>query len=121
MIDPAQFQGLRLHGGFVLEEVQVVGGSFVDAVGRQAVALTKIVGRRFCVQMSAEQSESELSISLYHEVLEAATVASPLPPIRVIEFNEGDFERAARAAHERLGPASPSSLNRMLRLFGFGG
>jgi hypothetical protein len=119
--DPAQFRELRLRGGFVLDEGRVVGGSFVDALGRQAAAQTKIVGCRFSVQMSAELSKSELSISLYHEVLEAATIASPLPPRRVAEFNEGDFERAAQAAHERLGPVSPSSLNQMLRLFGFGG
>jgi len=121
MTDPAQFRELRLRGGFVLDEVQVVSGSFVDALGRPAAAQTKIVGRRFSVQMSAELSESELSISLYHEVLEAATVGSPLPPRQVTEFNEGDFERAAQGAHKRLGPASPSSLNQMLRLFGFGG
>lgn len=121
MIEPAQFRGLRLRGGFVLAGVQVVGGAFVDALGRQAAAQTKIVGCRFSVQMSAELSEAELSISLYHEVLEAATVASPFPPGRVAEFNEGDFERAAHAAHERLGPVCPARLNQMLRLFGFGG
>jgi len=121
MIEPGQFRELRLGGGFVLAEVQVVGGLFVDALGRRAVARTKIVGRRFSVQMSAELSESELSISLYHEVLEAATIASLFPPRRVADFNEGDSERAARAVHERLGPVSPSSLNQMLRLFGVGG
>ena len=40
--------------------------------------------------------ERELSISLYHEILEAATVASLHPPDSVMEFNEGDFERAAQ-------------------------
>jgi hypothetical protein len=33
-----------------------------------------------------------------HEVLEAATVAAEYPPLSVVEFNEGAFERAAQAA-----------------------
>jgi hypothetical protein len=63
--------------------------------------------------------ESELSISLYHEVLEAATVAAENPPESVVEFNEGDFEAAARSAHRRYGIASPRTLNEMLENFGF--
>jgi acyl-CoA reductase-like NAD-dependent aldehyde dehydrogenase len=34
-----------------------------------------------------------LSISLYHEVLEAATLAAVNPPATVLDFNEGDSER----------------------------
>jgi hypothetical protein len=49
--------------------------------------------------------ERELSISLYHEVLEAATVAGYSPPPTVLEFNEGRFEEAAQSAHARLGVA----------------
>jgi len=56
---------------------------------------------------------------LCHEVLEAATVAAEHPPDAIVEFNECDFEQAAQAAHARLGPASPASLNRMLADFGF--
>jgi len=29
-------------------------------------------------------------------------------------FNEADFERAARTAHDQLGPATPENLDRML-------
>ncbi len=54
-----------------------------------------------------------------HEVLEAMTVACLHPPATVLEFNEGHFERAAYDMHERFGPASPASLNRMLQFFGF--
>jgi len=56
---------------------------------------------------------------MYHEVLEAATVASASPPRRVLEFNEGDFEQAAHAAHTRWGLASPENLDRMLQFYGF--
>src|SRR5438477_8560404 len=37
----------------------------------------------------------------------------------VMEFNEGAFEQAAQAAHDRLGLASPATLNQMLAEFGF--
>ena len=55
---------------------------------------------------------------MYHEILEAATIASPNPPANVIEFNEGDFERA-HSAHEQFGVASAENLNRMLQSSGF--
>jgi hypothetical protein len=36
-----------------------------------------------------------------------------------MDLNEGDFERAARAAHERWGNASASNLNRLLQFYEF--
>jgi hypothetical protein len=63
--------------------------------------------------------EEELSISLYHEVLEATTVAAENPPEAVMELNESDFEESARSAHAKYGIASPTSHNEMLEKFGF--
>jgi hypothetical protein len=37
----------------------------------------------------------------------------------LLEFNEAAFERAAQAAHRKLGPAAPGTLNQMLVEFGF--
>ena len=59
------------------------------------------------------------SYYLYHEILEAAAVASLRPPVSVMELNEGDFEQAARALHDQLGEATPDKLNRMLQSYGF--
>ena len=56
---------------------------------------------------------------LYHEVLEAASVGSADPPACVMDFNESDFERAARAAHERWGNACAGNLNRLLQFYEF--
>jgi hypothetical protein len=56
---------------------------------------------------------------LYHEVLEAATVAALSPPRSVWELNEAGFESAAQEYHQRLGMATPESLNQMLAEFGF--
>ena len=91
----------------------------LDPLERAATALTIIRGTRFHIFLRADLDERELSISLYHEVLEAATVAAERPPEILIEFNEGHFEQAAQSAHARLGIASPQNLNQMLAEFGF--
>ena len=67
----------------------------------------------------ANQTEEELSVSLYHEVLEAAAVSADVCPAPVVEFVERDFERAAREAQLQLGPVTPDRLNTMLERHGF--
>jgi hypothetical protein len=120
MIDPASFKNVRLSEGFVIADIEFTRESLSDALGRQAIAQTRINGTKFHLLIRAGLSERELSITLYHEILEAATVASLQSLAAVAEFNEGDFERAAHAAHEKLGNASPQNLNRMLQSYGFG-
>ncbi len=119
MIDPSMFKNLRLRGGFVIVSIEFTDSPMIDALEREAVATTRIVGRKFDLFIRAGLSERELSITLYHEVLDAATVASLHPPNSVMEFNEGDFERAAQAAHTEYGDASPETLTRMLQFYGF--
>ncbi len=63
----------------------------------EAVARTAIVGLSLDIELR-RLSDEEISISLYHEVLEAATVATAITPRAVAMFNKGDFERAARHA-----------------------
>ena len=121
MIDPATFKNLRLQGGFTITDVEFTGEPMVDALNREALAQTRINGYRFRILLQAGMSEDEISISLYHEVLEAATVACLRPPDSVMEFNEGDFERAAQAGHAQFGPATPENLNRLLQSYGFQG
>ena len=91
----------------------------MDALGREAIARTRIISRDFYVTLRRGLSEEELSITIYHEILEAATVASPDPAGSVRLFNEGDFEREAYRAHKEFGPASPENLDRLLQSFGF--
>lgn len=91
----------------------------LDSLAREAVAHTSIVGRKFHILIRADLSQRELSMSLYHEILEAAAVGSLHPPESVLNFNEGDFERAAQAAHAEFGEAAPERLNRMLQSYGF--
>src|SRR2546425_11643616 len=119
VLDLEPFQRLQLRGGFELAEVRLTADPLFDPLERAATAQTIIRARRFHVFLRADLDERELSVSLYHEVLEAATVASDHPPESVMEFNEGAFEQAAQAAHDRLGLASPATLNQMLAEFGF--
>jgi hypothetical protein len=119
MLNLAPFQNLLLHGGFTLVETQLTAEPLLDPLERAALAQTIIRRKNLHIFLRADLDERELSISLYHEVLEAATLATETPPHSVIEFNEGDFEQASIAAHDRLGVASPESLNQMLAEFGF--
>lgn len=120
MIDAATFTNTRLRGGFVIAGVEFTAEPMVDALGREAIAKTGIVGMSFDLLIRAGLDERELSVTLYHEILEAAAVASADAPASVVDFNEADFERSAYAMHDELGEASPENLNRMLQLHGFG-
>jgi hypothetical protein len=119
VLDLATFQNLPLQGGFLQVEVQLAAQSLGDPIERAATTLTMVRGYRFHVLLRADLDERELSISLSHEALEAATVAALTPPIAVMELNEGDFERIAQDAHSRLGVASPRTLNLLLAEHGF--
>ncbi len=119
MIDAASFKNIRLRGGFLITEAGFTREPLVDALGREAAAQTRIVGREFRLLIRAGLSERELSVTLYHEILEAVSVTSLEPPAAVLDFNEGDFEQAAQRMHEELGEATPAKLNAMLQSFGF--
>ncbi len=121
MIDINQFKNLRLHGRFIITNIGLTDGPIVDAIGREAIAQTSAVARQFQLLVRSGLSEEELSITLYHEILEAASVAIASPPVGVMDFTEADFEQAARDAHERWGNASPANLNLLLQFHGFRG
>ncbi|MGH7972478.1 MAG: hypothetical protein ACREIC_27510 [Limisphaerales bacterium] len=119
VLDLTAFNNVPLLGGFSIAEVRLTSQCLFDPLGRPAAAQTLIRGNQFHIVLRERMAQEELSISLYHEVLEAATVAAENPPESVMEFNEGDFEESARSAHAEYGMASPTSLNEMLEKFGF--
>jgi hypothetical protein len=121
VIDLGQFKNLQLHGGFVIRETKLTDAPIIDAIGREAVAQTSTIAKNFRLLIQAGLTDEELSITLYHEILEAASVAIDDPPASVIDFNEAGFERAAREAHGRWGNASPANLNLLLQFHGFRG
>ena len=117
-LEAFDFQPLR--GGFLLVRVVVNVEPMFDAMGRSALARTSIVGANISIELSdTALTPEQISVSIYHEVLEAATVGAQHPPAAVCELNELGFESAAHEAHAKLGPASPENLNRMLEGFGF--
>ncbi len=121
MIDVTSLRNVRVLGGFSIVEIGLTREPLVDALGREAVALTRIVGMEFRLLIRSGLSDEELSVTLYHEIVEAASVASVPPPDSVESFTEADFERAAREMHDSLGEASVENLNRMLQFHGFRG
>jgi hypothetical protein len=119
VIDLSAFQNLRLRGDFKIIRLELTDEPIADAIGREARARTRIVGRGFDLLIRAGLSQSELSVTLYHEILEAAKAAIENPPAAIRELNEGDFDQAAYQAHEQFGEVSPQNLDRMLQLYGF--
>ena len=114
------FEYLPLRGGLLLLEITVQETPMFDAIGRPALAKTSIVGTNLKIELAASTPDPEqISISIYHEVLEAAAVAALVPPAAVYELNEAGFEAAALNAQARFGMATPDSLNQMLADFGF--
>jgi len=104
---------------FSIAEIELTQEPLEDALGREAIAQTRIVGREFRLVIRSGLPDEELSITLYHEILEAATVASAHPPESVCDLNEAGFEAAAIKAQLTWGEASVENLNRMLRFYGF--
>jgi C-terminal processing protease CtpA/Prc len=119
MIDADAFSGVSLRGEFKIVSVNISTEPLVDVVGREAIARTQITGRNFEITIRPGLSDEEFSVTLYHEILEAATVAATNPPASVMNFNEGKFEAAPYQAHRHLGAASPDNLNRMLQQYDF--
>jgi len=119
MIDPTLFENVVLRGGFTIVRIELSTEPLVDAVGREAIARTRIIGKKFEIAIRSGLSDDEFSVTLYHEVLEAATVAAANPPPTVRDFNEENFERAAYSAHAQFGAASVENLNSILQSYGF--
>ena len=90
-----------------------------DAIGRPALAKAVVEGHAISIELAADQAADELSVSIYHELLEAMTVAVPSPPPAVCDLNEAGFERAAQDAHHCHGLANPRSMLAFLSDFGF--
>lgn len=114
-----EFADRQIRGGFTIVRLELADALLADAFGREAIARTHIIGRQFFVTIRSGLSAKEFSVTIYHEILEAATVAALDPPDVVRTFNEGDFERASYQAHDRFGEVSPENLDRMLQFYGF--
>lgn len=117
-MDLTGFNGLNLPGGFHLREIQFSEANMIDPLGRPALAKSVIEGTKISISLQP-LAEPEISVSIYHEILEALTVAHDSPPESVLMMNEADFEQAAQDAHQKFGFATPSSVISFLHLYGF--
>jgi hypothetical protein len=90
-----------------------------DAIGRPALARAVIEGRTISIEIATAQAPEELSVSIYHELLEALTVGVQFPPRAVWDLNEAGFEQAAQDAHRLHGLANPRNVIIFLSEFGF--
>jgi len=77
MIDFHSFENIPRRGGFTIVQIEPAAGLLLDALGREAIARTRIVERNFEIAIQSDLTEEEQSVTLYHEILEAAAVASP--------------------------------------------
>ncbi len=90
-----------------------------DAVGRPDLARALIEGRTISIEIATAQALEELSVSIYHELLEAMTVGVQSPPRAVWDLNEAGFEQVAQGAHRLHGLANSRSVIIFLSEFGF--
>lgn len=118
-MDVTQFSDLQLPQGFVLHSIELARAPMRDAIGRPALAKAIIESHAISIELAADQAADELSVSIYHELLEAMTVGVASPPPAVCDLNEAGFERAAQDAHRRHGLANPRSVLAFLHEFGF--
>ena|SRR6059036_3780509 len=89
MIDLVGFKNARLVGGYVIAGIELTDQVLTDALGREAAAQTRINASEFRITIRTGMNDRELSITLYHEILEAATVASFNPP-NLLVFMENE-------------------------------
>ncbi len=119
MIDVSSFQGAPLRGGYHIVRLELTSELMIDPLNRPALARTQIIGHDLFITVRSDLTDEEISISIYHEVLEAMTLAVDDPPDQLQEFNEGAFEKAGKGSHDTLGFASPDRLNAMLQFYDF--
>ena len=119
-MDLGQFSNLQLSQGFRLVGIEIVEGPMLDAIGRPALAKAVIESNTIRIYLAAGQTPGEMSVSIYHEVLEAMTIGVPVPPPRVFNLTEAGFEQAAQDAYQRHGLANKVSVINFIHELGFG-
>ena len=63
MIDFRSFENIPLRGGFIVLRIEPAAGPLRDALGREAIARTRIVERRFEITMKSDLAEEEQSVT----------------------------------------------------------
>lgn len=125
-IAPAQqlnieaFSGRTLHSGIQIESVKTTH-ELTDVLGRPATGFTSRVGKSLQIILLEGLSPDEQSVTMYHEIIEAA-MGAHFPdrvPVALQELNEAQIDALAQSFHTRLGPVNVRTANQMLRELGF--
>ncbi len=113
------FDNLEFPSGHFIESIRLVEAKMLDPIGRPALARSIIEGKRIRIEISDQLNNREVAISIYHEILEALTVAVDAPPQSVMELNEAGFEKEACEAYDIYGSPTPERVLIWIKSKGF--
>jgi hypothetical protein len=109
-----------LRGGFSIESISVAEGKLgLRGISLGQTTIEPIKSGKMTIQIAPGQSPDEQSVTIYHEVLEAAGLDAKKPPAVLLDLSEEDFDLLAYMAHEQFGPATVENLNMRLDALGF--
>jgi hypothetical protein len=120
----ASFNNVVLRGGYRINSLQLTDKPIIGPGGLQKLGSTgtNLGTGAMDILISSNQSNRQISITIYHEVLEAALYqAGPKAPPAVSHLvdNETGIDALARSFYNQLGIASVENLNKMLESLGF--
>ena len=118
------FRDAKLPGGVSIESVEVSETPLTDVSGGLAYGGTSMnVGTGAMeIRLSPGLTATEQSVTLYHEVLEAASMQADYRgtlPVFLADLSEAELDMLAQIAHEQFGPASVETLTQFLHAVGF--
>jgi hypothetical protein len=113
------FDNLEFPSGHFIESIRLVEAKMLDPIGRPALAKSIIEGKRIRIEISDQLDSREVAVSIYHEVLEALTVAVDTPPQSVLELNEAGFEKEAHEAYAIYDSPTPERVLSWIKSKGF--
>ena len=71
------------------------------------------------IEIAPGLSSEEQLITIYHEVIEVASLQAKQPPPTGLDLSEQEIDLLAKMAHEQYGLATVETLNHLLRDLGF--
>jgi hypothetical protein len=118
--DLGSFSNAPLVGGYSIESITVVEGKLgTGGASLGQTTIHPIRSGKMTIQLAPGQSAVEQSVSIYHEVLEAAALDAKNPPMMLLDLSEAEFDMLAYMAYEQFGTATVENLNRLLHAVGF--
>ncbi len=120
-LDLSTFRNAQLRGGTSIESITMSEEPIVDVSGGPALGhtSTNLGTGAMEIEIAPGLSPEEQSITIYHEVIEVASLQAKQPPPTVLDLSEQEIDLLAKMAHEQYGLATVETLNHLLRDLGF--